>query len=71
MKVGSIDRWELNEKKIIKGLKYKQCVEREGSSPSYPRGWLVWVLVGEGALPGWHLPASMSESASIFNSRGC
>lgn len=71
MKVGLIDRWELNEKKIIKELKYKQCVEREGSSFFYFRGWLVWVLVGEGVLLGWYLLVGMLESVFIFNSRGC
>lgn len=71
----------LNEEKMLKGLKYRPCVQREGWSP-LPRGrvgwggvgWLGWVLAPDGALPGCHVAESvrkseMSEGASIFTSR--
>lgn len=41
------------------------CGVVESPCPS-PKRWLVWVLLGEGALPGWPLPAGRSESASVF-----
>ena len=44
--------------------------ERASWSLPSPGWWLVWVLVGGRAQPGWHFAAGTSERASVFKSLG-